>query len=48
MEVKKSFRSNENEIKQLYDERVLQVENGSFTALVFDMNDGMGKEYFRL
>ena len=48
LEVKKSFRSNENEIKQLYDERVLQVENGSFTALVFDINDGMGKECFRL
>ena len=32
------------EKKRLYNMRVLQVENGSFTPLVFSINDGMGRE----
>ena len=32
------------EKKRLYNMRVLQVENGSFTPLVFSINDGMSRE----
>ena len=36
--------SNENEKKRAYNERVLQVENGTFTPLVFNVFGGMGRE----
>ena len=32
------------EKKRKYNERILQVENGSFTPLVFSVNGRMGKE----
>ena len=45
MAVEKCFRANENEKKRNYGNRVLQIENGSFTPLVFAANGGMGKEF---
>ena len=39
-----AYHSNELEKKRLYNERVLQVENGSFTPLVFSAHGGMGWE----
>ena len=42
--VEKCFLSNEKEKKRHYGERVLQVENGTFTPLVFATNGAMGRE----
>ena len=39
-----SHRQNENEKKRQYNERILQVEHGSFTPLVFSCMGGMAKE----
>ena len=44
LELKKCFKRNEDEKKQQYNERVLEVENGSFTPLVFATNGGMARE----
>ena len=38
------FKEQENEKKQKYKQRVLDVEMGSFTAFVFGTNGGMGGE----
>ena len=38
------FKSQENEKKSKYLERIVEVENSSFTPLVFGTNGGMGKE----
>ena len=38
------YRTNEMGKKRKYNERILQVENGSFTSLAFSANGGMGKE----
>ena len=38
------YRTNENEKKRVYGQRVLQIENGSFTPLVFNALGGMGTE----
>ena len=38
------YRTNEMEKKRKYTKRILQVENGSFTPLVFSVHGGMGKE----
>ena len=38
------YRKNEMKKKGRYNKRILQVENGSFTPLVFTINDGIGKE----
>ena len=35
---------NEVEKKKHYNERVLNVENASFTQLVFNVNGGIGRE----
>ena len=43
MTVEKYFRANENEKKKSYDNRVLQIENGSFTPMVFAANGSMEK-----
>ena len=43
-EIKKCYKKNEDEKKKKYNERVLQVENGSFTPLVFSSHGGMGRE----
>ena len=41
------YRIHENDKKQLYSRRVLDVEHGSFTPLVFTTTGGMGKECIR-
>ena len=38
------YRTNEMEKKRKCNERIWQVENGSFTPLVFSINGGMGKK----
>ena len=38
------YRTNEMEKKRKYNERVLQVENGSFTPLFFQLMVGWGKK----
>ena len=43
-ELKKCFKRNEDEKKKFYNERVLEVENATFTPLVFSANGGMGRE----
>ena len=40
----KCYTINENEKKKQYNERVLQVEHGSFTPLVMSSNGGFGRE----
>lgn len=44
LELNKCFKRNEDEKKRQYNERVLDVDNGSFTPLVFSTNGGMGRE----
>ena len=40
--------AHEKEKKRLYNARVLQVERGTFTPLVFSTSGGMGKEASKL
>ena len=40
----KTYLTHEKEKKRKYNERVLEVENGSFTPLVFSVFGGMGQE----
>lgn len=40
----KCYKQNETEKKNKYNERVLQIEHGTFTPLVFSVTGGMGKE----
>ena len=47
MAIEKCFGASENEKKRNYSNRVLQIENGSFTPLVFTANGVMGKECIR-
>ena len=46
------YGTNKMDKNQDYDQRILQIENGSVTPLVFSINSGMGKElnkcYFRI
>ena len=42
--LKTSFTLNENEKKRKYNRRIIDVERGSFTPLVFTINGGMGRE----
>ena len=42
--VSNSCRMNETEKKRQYNERILNVEHGSFTPLVFSAMGGMGRE----
>eukprot|EP00794_Sanderia_malayensis_P019778 gene19778-biopygen16424 len=44
LELAKCCLTNEAEKKRHYKERVLQVENGTFTPLVFSTNGAMGRE----
>ena len=44
LELKRCFERNEKEKKRHYNERVLQVENGTFTPLVFASNGAMSRE----
>ena len=41
------FRQHEQAKKREYNERILEVEHGSFTPLVFGTNGGMGEECSR-
>ena len=42
--LQRCYINNEKERKRQYNIRVLQVENGSFTPIVFSINEGMGRE----
>ena len=42
--LEKCFRRNESEKKRHYNERVTNIENGTFTPLVFSTSGGMGRE----
>ena len=43
----RSIAFHENDKKRLYSRRVLDVEHGLFTLLVFTTTGGMGKECIR-
>ena len=43
-ELRKSYEVNEKEKKRQYNERILQVEHGTFTPLVMSTTGGMGHE----
>ena len=43
-EISKAYEVNENEKKKLHNERILQIEHGSFTPLVMSATGGMGRE----
>ena len=43
--MKQAYRINEMEKKRSYNERILNVENGTFTPLVFSVSGGMGPVY---
>ena len=38
------FAKNEKEKKRNYNERIINVDNGSFTALIFSIHGGMARE----
>ena len=42
--LKQTYVTNEKEKKRAYNQRVLEVENGTFTPLVFSVFGGMGEE----
>ena len=44
MEISKMYITNEKEKKKSYNERILNIEHGSFTPLVFNAMGGMGRE----
>ena len=43
-ETKRTFKAHEMAKKREYMDRILQVDNGSFTPLVFGTNGGLGEE----
>ena len=43
-ELSKTYQLNEKEKKRLYNERIMQVEHGTFTRLVMSATGGMGRE----
>ena len=43
LQLETSYRCHENEKRQAYEQRVCEIENGSFTPLVFSTSGGMGK-----
>ena len=47
LELQQIYRNHENEKKRLSSRRVLDVEQGTFTPLIFTSTDGMGKEYLQ-
>ena len=47
LEPQQIYRTHENEKKRLYSRRVLNIEHGTFTPLVFTTTYGMGKECLR-
>ena len=44
LELQQIYRMHENEKKGLYSSRILDIENGTFTPLIFTTTGGMGKE----
>ena len=44
LEIQKCFKRNEDDKKRAYNQRVVEVENATFTPLVFATNGGMGRE----
>ena len=40
----KAYETNEKEKKKAYNERVMEVEHGTFTPLIFAATGGMGRE----
>ena len=44
LELQQVYRNHENEKKRQYSKRVLDIEHGTFTPLVFTTTGGMGKE----
>jgi len=47
LEPQQIYRRHENEKKRLYSKRLLDIEHGTFTPLVFTKTGGMGKECLR-
>ena len=47
LEPQQIYRRHENEKKRLYSKRVLDIEHGTFTPLVFTTTGDMGKECLR-
>ena len=43
-EISKTYQFNEKEKKCLYNERIMQVERGTFTPLVMSATGGIGRE----
>ena len=41
---KQIYRMHENEKKGMYSKRVTEIEQGTFTPLIFTTTGGMGKE----
>ena len=46
-DLKQIYKQHENDKKRLYTQRVMDVEQGTFTPLVFTTTGGMGEEYKR-
>ena len=44
LDLHKCYKRNEDEKKRAYNERVLEVENATFSPLVFATNGGMARE----
>ena len=44
LDLKQIYKQHENDKKRLYTQRVLDVEQGTFTPLVFTTTGGMGEE----
>ena len=44
LELEQIYRNHENEKKRLYARRVLDIEQGTFTPLIFTSTGGMGNE----
>ena len=44
LELQQIYRNHENEKKRLYERRVLDIEQGTFTPLIFTSTGGMGNE----
>ena len=44
LELQQIYRNHENEKKRLYARRVLDIEQGTFTPLIFTSTGGMGNE----
>ena len=43
----KIFTKHEREKKRQYNNRIMNVEHGTFTPLVFSVNEGMAKEFLK-